>query len=111
MTHGLAKKLKDAGFPQHQNGHQLDCDNTSEICRPTLSELIEACGDELAELARTTDYDPKGEKAMWRAYMTDEAFDKTGIDCVRECDGYEIGDTPEEAVAKLWLALMKTPRS
>lgn len=48
MTSELTKKLKDAGFPQKwtlilNKGY------------PTLSELIEECGDDLGDLTRTTD--------------------------------------------------------
>ena len=41
----------------------------------------------------------KDEKPNMKALMTEDAFDKTGIACVRDCDGYEVGTTPQEAVA------------
>lgn len=118
MEDDLLKQLKDAGFPlkpasmadekarlkMFQYGKDsIGRDNTWWLI-PTLSELIDACGEDFAELVRSNDYETK---PMWRAYMTEEAFDKTGIDCVVDCDGYEIGETPEIAVANLWLALNK----
>ncbi len=84
MNYELAKQLKDAGFPQDEccvhgkSGHD-------HVFEPSLSELIEACGDEF--------------HGLWR--VMDEWFAK-------DARGLEIkGSTPEEAVAKLWLALNK----
>ncbi len=96
MNYELAKQLKDAGFPviKHEHhGGQVTWDT------PTLSELIEACGDNFEALC-LSNY-PKGNK-FWQAYPIDEAYKG---DCIKDCCGYETGDTPEEAVAKLWLAL------
>lgn len=53
---------------------------------PPLAELIEACGDRFGRLYI--------EKTIWTA---ESKFPAT----------YAIADTPEEAVAKLWLALRK----
>ena len=97
IDYKLAKELKDAGFPQHQ-----PCG--SECYIPSLSELIEACGDDFENLVRT---DEKNLGVWFRAYMTEDAFDELGIPCVRDCDGFEGGDTPEESVARLWLELNK----
>ncbi len=63
---------------------------TEEVFIPTISELIEACGDRFKPLARYGD--------DW---------------CTDLCVGDKFerwaskGKTPEEAVAKLWLALNK----
>lgn len=78
MNYELAKKLKDAGFPQDGIGQFIDV----KLASPTLSELIEACGDKFRGLSK---------RANWRAQ------DVMGIE--------EFGDTPEEAVANLYLAL------
>lgn len=105
MNYELAKQLKEAGFPQ-PNANNSDGLNgykgTSHqgkwltiingywfidgVYIPTLSELIEACGDEFAYLKR---YWPS---KIWEA----------------GCDTFEQQDSsPEEAVANLWLALNK----
>ena len=106
MKYELAKELKDAGFPQEGEGRFLespehpypesptrDGGNWNEAhgrylnalsVAPTLSELIEACG----ELFSNLDRDPFGK---WEALAT-------------HGQGHE-GSTPEEAVARLWLAL------
>lgn len=101
MTYALAKKLRDAGFPYTRE--RLHQDGNVETS-PNLSELIASCGDDFDKLEKFTRYSANQE-SWWHAYMTESAFDKMGIACVRDCDGYEVGDTPEEAVALLWLLL------
>ena len=71
---------------------------------PTLEELIEWCGDEFESLVRVKDGVLDAE---WRAYMTEDAFQRIGENCVRDCCGYEAEDTPKEAVARLGLAIHK----
>jgi hypothetical protein len=112
MTYELAKELKDAGFPQegefwysfneHGNGTEWEVyhylqnldteewfslDKTKNILSPTLSELIEACGEMFGNLS----YAPG-------LVQKDHAW----------CCNEELGKTPEEAVANLYLALNKT---
>lgn len=77
MTLELALKLREAGFPKHY-------DEFVEYSRPTLSELIESCGHV------SLDYFPDGNSFA-------SCCDRKGHEV--------IGKTPEEAVAKLWLAL------
>lgn len=99
MNYELAKELKDAGYPQ--KGDFIWCDlsgykkllcrlcldpmnrrfgSYDELCvAPTLSELIAACGDEFHSLVKFGD-------SVWRA-------------------SEHRGSTPEEAVARLWLAI------
>lgn len=103
MNYEPAKKLKDAGFPlkhvaiAHSDlpalgGYLKDGMNYYEW--PTLSELIEACGDrfyELANLGRDSQ-----DVAVWQSKDLEQ---KDGLwRMYRGC-------TPEEAVAELWLAL------
>src|ERR1051326_9222978 len=121
MTYELAKQLKDAGFEQreylierelakdilHDVGYHLTWDDTkarysmyfapeyiaseegAPVYVPTLSELISSCGDNggfaLIE-----------EKVGYSAYVgwAEDDYSQKGL-----------GKTPEEAVAKLWLAL------
>ena len=88
MNYELAKRLKDAGFPH------LMREITSQLMieTPTLSELIEACGEKLDLLERTG---MVGQE-KWRASVDED----------REGYGTSIyGETPEEAVANLWLSL------
>lgn len=79
MTYELAKQLKDAGW----GGIFFNTIDKEYQGLPTLSELIEACGD------------------GWKFQLT-RAIE--GWHCkMRGCEGN--GQSPEEAVAKLWLAL------
>ena len=100
MTYELAKQLKDSGFPLKQCENDFECDHehvmkdAHEIfcLAPTLSELIEACGDDFEGLTKVDK-----QNNWW--------VDRRG----NWPDGEAIygGSTPEEAVAKLWLALNK----
>jgi hypothetical protein len=55
MDYALTKELKDAGFPQpkpkelgYDHGYYLHRDNDIAVYHPTLSELIEACGEQFS---------------------------------------------------------------
>lgn len=62
MTYELAKQLKEAGYPQkdmrcsyckeHEYENCTQCEDAVDAF-PTLSELIEVCGDEFGALLRT----------------------------------------------------------
>ena len=88
MNYELAKQLKDAGFPDK---YTKDCK-----CLPvlSLSNLIEACGENFAGLGRN-----KFKKEI--RWLASQNIDKFG----NWLGLYGHGSTPEEAVAKLWLAL------
>jgi len=98
MTYELAKKLKDAGFPQSKEGYyyalsgkykypSIPCEGDYEkVSIPTLSELIESCGGEFRLLFR------EHEESGWKSVSWNEWLEGTGL-------------TAEEAVANLWLAL------
>lgn len=115
INYELAKKLKDAGFPQgleHQfvkskndtewyiwnrtDISEFETPNTivSGISCPTLSELIEACGEEFLSLDSPR-VDGIGEWCAVGTLGENQLY--------REANG----QTPEEAVANLWLALNK----
>lgn len=105
MNYELAKQLKDMGFPLRE--HSLNeyatcerCDQTLEKeCDPTLSELIEACG--LGFNSLTQYQKPIGTITK---YAATKCYPLPSITVY--------GDTPEEAVALLWLALnKKEPRA
>jgi hypothetical protein len=102
ITYELVKQLKEAGFVQRGNGWGLfegggviNCnfigDGTNAIYVPTLSELIEACGDETVVVKYWTSQIGGGMRVA-------------NAECNGTC---EVGSTPEEAVAKLWIALNK----
>lgn len=59
MNYNLAKQLKDCGYPQKEHSgyfHQGDLVGDDDLPYvPTLSELIEACGDKFKELVRNDD--------------------------------------------------------
>ena len=117
MDYTLAKELKDAGFPQllghdliYPDGritraHETFVPDSDAARLPTLSELIEACG---GNTIRKDDEKTGGRYAFhlratrtgWYAGFFDVTFEEL------EQMG-EQGATPEEAVARLWLALNK----
>jgi len=103
MKYELAKQLKDAGFPQEDwlEGHYVPeqrlagsvstSPEMTTVYKPTLSELIEACGDRFSLLERAEDL--FGDGYLYQAEYQHSVF------------GH--GKTPEEAVAKLWIKLQK----
>ena len=93
MDNELAKELKQAGFPQtvHYDGRgvadYLETDANGRICIvsvPTLEELIEACGTAFQSVER----------------VSHAPFLARGREILQTT-----GQTPIEAVARLWLAL------
>lgn len=124
MNIKLAKKLRDAGFPnlakELRNADVIGrtflgtdgetsfgCLNIEHLPEeddsknryflyPTLSELIEACGDRFSCVERMV----KTEEMASELWLAAE---------YAMSDGYKSGkgSTPEEAVANLWLALKK----
>lgn len=96
MTYELAKKLKHANFQAEEYVTEMYFDSSlpigeADLPNPTLSELIEACGISFFDLRRYVDKN----SLVWAA---------SGI---KSWGNYEIGSTPEEAVANLWLELNK----
>jgi len=89
MNYELALKLKEAGFPASNEwidgGTNFFIDKGELVYEaPTLSELIAACGEHFERLTHFGN----GE---WEA----KQFKRNSV----------IGNSPEEAVAKLWLKL------
>lgn len=114
MSYKLAKQLKDAGFPQYGKGevsinvNLLSGETPKEAYErgsydyvPTLSELIEACGDRFVSLSRS--FDDHLKTAYWQAIGLQGEYPQ-----VANKNVLSQGDTPEEAVVRLWLALQKT---
>ena len=95
MNYDLGKQLRDAGFPQGGKGSwayppdAVLARANDRVYLPTLSDLIEACGDVFHALRRSV-------HGRWQAFsVTDrEGVTETGI-----------GDTPDDAVARVWLTL------
>ncbi len=86
MDYDLAKRLKDAGFPQDPEGRWLVSTDENVVILPTLSELIDALGDKFYSLTYEREWIAKGYYSK----------------------GYSVEitkSTAEAAVAKLWLAL------
>lgn len=104
MNYELAKKLKDAGFPQQGNGEfQWYIDNkrvrddvgmqATSFYFPTLSELIAACGDKFESLNNyNSERMTTTQEEKWKAVGSREEY---------------YGLTPEIAVSNLWLAINK----
>lgn len=100
MNYELAKQLKDAGFPQNPDNHELhtpdcegwdgpsNCTKETRAVVPTLEELLAAC-----------------RKPTTLISIEEMAGDGW---CARAIgrDSYT-APTPTEAVANLWLALNK----
>lgn len=98
ISYKLALQLKEAGFPLKARPVGLDfftdpATNIYEI--PTLSELIEACGDGFTRLS----YDSISKDWDAGKYWEGRRGDPEHWVVI------ESGSTPEEAVAKLWLKL------
>lgn len=130
MIYELAKKLKDAGFPQGNPektlGEQFHVHVGEQtkpragiyidgVLEPTLSELIEACGNKFDNLCVEnlwrTEQEPK-------VYAANHFIDLFALEELRKKPGIKneevdkivikgVGSTPEEAVAMLWLKLNK----
>jgi hypothetical protein len=95
MNYDLGKQLRDAGFPQGGKGSwafppdAVLARANDRVYLPTLSDLIEECRDVFHALRRSV-------HGRWQAFsVTDrEGVTETGI-----------GDTPDDAVARVWLTL------
>lgn len=122
MEYDLALKLKNAGFPQkpleegdftlcqHCNGEPHEYNDTCNvIIIPTLSELIEACGDNMDILLKGNFLRWDNEKKEYyelKGYFAGKSQSKTYDDNIYdEFEPHGFGQTREEAIANLWLAL------
>lgn len=86
MNYEVAKRLEDAGFEFKTHlvcGDGIDTEDSFFEHKPTLSELIEACG----------------EIHLWGPNQGSGWYADGGENTKQH------GSTPEEAVANLWLAL------
>jgi hypothetical protein len=94
VDYKLTKELKDAGFPQEKQNGWLETGgpDLKRAYFPTLSELIEACGGPFERMGI--------EDERWYAIASRGGVQWSQSNC----------STPEEAVARLWLALKKVER-
>ena len=103
MDYELVEKLRDAGFPNIEirgGDGKLPCGADSCFHNhdrsPTLEELIKECGDGFCMLHQH----PRENKILfWAASRERGCF----VAFKERISG--VGDTPEEAVANLWLNL------
>ena len=115
IDYKLAKQLKDTGWPQGLDYGQycwLDTTNLPFKCMvddeftkptagnfykiPTLLDLIEACGEWFLCLIRMPDN-------TWRTNINRPTANI--VKTIINGSDYIVGDTPEEAIAKLWLKI------
>jgi hypothetical protein len=92
ISYQLARKLKDAGFPQSELARAQQKAGYDYISMPTLSDLFVALGEDFRALSREPD--------CWLAcgYISEEG----------EWKNVHAGDSPEEALARLWLSIHAT---
>jgi len=91
MDYELAVQLRDAGFSQSGEGRRIGAPAAfvwrarDLVYVPSLEELIAGCGDQFGEVAR----------------LSDGSYEAVA------CGGKprQIGKSPTEAIARLWLAL------
>lgn len=108
ITRKLQSELLKNGFPCNSEAMHLhkdgviclspDCTAEGWVSEPSLSKLILACGEEFAELRKCKVFqDSRRDPKIWGAV---HRFSTTG-------DPSELYESPEEAVANLWLKLFR----
>jgi hypothetical protein len=92
ITYELAKQLKDAGFPQSELARAQQRAGYDYVSLPTLSTLIVVCRENFGALGREPD-----------CWVACEYVSERG-----EWANAHEGETPEDAVARLWHSLNQT---
>jgi len=113
MNYETALALKDAGFKvqdkpvgrfdgEHHfmQREEFFVKDGKQVDVPTLSELIDACGEDFACISRMRGT-PEPEHP-WHALAWSDTDACPDTDC---CPSANVGDTPEIAVANLYLSL------
>lgn len=107
MKYELAKQLKEAGFPKETffitYPNEKYPNQKGQRGTPTLEELIEACGEKdfhIHLIQNHTSAIADLENIYWSALKIPARGDK-------KVEIQAMGDTPTEAVAKLWLKLQE----
>ena len=88
ISYQLARDLKDAGFPQSELARAQQQAGYDYVSLPALATLIEACGENFGALGREPD-----------CWVACEYVSERG-----EWTNAHEGETPEDAVARLWLS-------
>ena len=116
LSYETAVKLREAGFPQRYHyDHRGICDFPADtkldprhpekwgerVSIPTLSELIEACGEKFHALEQKIFKGIEVDGGKWIAYSNHP--NDLGV----HAHIFKQGDSPEEAVANLYLAIHK----
>jgi hypothetical protein len=97
ISYELAKQLKEAGFPQEGNGNYHSAmAGEHDVYYPTLAELIDGCGNNFDYLSHDPRYQLRGKNGQHELWWATSWSRKDAG-----------GSSPEEAVARLWLALSK----
>lgn len=100
IDYTLAEQLKNAGFPSGSGEDYISTGPFEQWLYPTLPELMDACGEENFSIHKVTHTENTGGIPVitksWGVELYTSDPDK---------DEYFSGSTPEEAVARLWLAL------
>lgn len=107
MNYELAKELKDAGFiqpPVRNPFAGLAGWWNQDVYTPSLSELMEACGEGFNALWSHPENNPR----TWEAGIMVDGWEGASFHRTYPTG---VGSTPEEAVARLWLSLNKKPPS
>lgn len=126
LSYELCLKLKEAGFPQHAQPRRAcyyDCFNDENeeglfvpfVCKPTLSELIKACGEAPHLLLQRDRYNGAYSHGSWLSigdWYDEQPWNEDDLTCAEFwANAHEelvfSGDSPEEAVAKLYLNYLK----
>jgi hypothetical protein len=106
MNYDLAKALSGAGFPQGGSGSwilppdKIVSRREDRVYVPTLSELIEAIGNFRKPFTLRTNFAGPSIDELYAAKGWQAAVDAHKLNYLQTP-----GDTAEEAVARLWLAL------
>ena len=106
MNYDLAKALSGAGFPQGGSGSwilppdKIVSRREDRVYVPTLSELIEAIGNFRKPFTLRTNFAGPSIDELYAAKGWQAAVDAHKLNYIQTP-----GDTAEEAVARLWLAL------
>jgi hypothetical protein len=112
LSYKLAKELKDAGWKQNnkfcaychteqRHFYKAEDGTTTEVVKPSLEELIEACGDKFEVLRNYN----KGWIAVGNSKGVSEG-EAPDTHSAPLNEGIEVLDkTPTEAVARLYLKL------
>lgn len=107
ITFALAKELQEAGFRQHGEGgfayrNEFGTANWGRVnyhygyYTPTLTDLVDACGEGFSQLLRNYTDVPMGGPGKWLACHSPDRG---------ETDDCAVGDGADQAVARLWLAI------